>query len=243
MITLIGTNHLLPIKTYLYEQFDIIKPDLICVELDENRYHFMQKSLKQKHSLKHNTDMAAAITYAIEKKIRLELIDKPEEGRFIFSKLPIPFKSRIKNSFKRFFYLIFILFFPWMFTKIKGKNFIQSINNDLHGSENISNPLNDLKKKGLYKQLIEERDDFMSAILMEISENNNSIVAIVGDLHIEGISTKLKNKGIQFKAINLHDYYKDEVTFHDIFPKSNQLLIKDLISIIFMFYLLLLILT
>lgn len=233
MITLIGTAHILPINKYLYEQLDDIQPNVICVELDQQRYQSINKLLNHKNEWKHKTDMPSAIAYANQKGIPLELIDKPiteKESKLLSHH---PFKRKIHSRCRKILFFLLIFSFPWLSIQIMGRKMISNINTFLHQPKKLPNLIDEFNDPEFYHFIIEMRNEIMANKLMMVSKEYDKIVAIVGDSHVEGISKILEKNGIHFSAIHLQEYYEDNVRFQDLFPKNERLIVQDLLFLLF----------
>jgi len=208
MITLIGTIHPISIGKELYDIFSKIKPDFICIELDPKISIILPYLHTNKDSSLHAKDMLYAYEYSKKHNIPYELIDKPgtiEDYWKIKPKLTI--KQRIHLFFLIIPYLIFPLFFKLKLIQDITK-YIKEEKSNIYYSSNKPN------KK--FQELLEIRDKHMASNLIELSQKNKNIVALVGDAHLEGISNILEKEKIEFKTISAKDYIKLPITLKRI---------------------------
>jgi pheromone shutdown protein TraB len=231
MITLIGTAHILNLKNELNEIFNKIKPDVICIELDNKRFKFFNNMLKINEKKNFGIDMLTAISYAKKHNIDTELIDKPDSGDTNKYFKLLSFSQKIKYFIKFILILSFGLFLPYIFLYFSGRKIIKSLNNYMDGKSTDNSE--GRKDSEMYKFLIKERDKHMFDRIKQLSMKYNNIVAVVGDAHINGISTSLDKNKIEFKAIRLKDYIKKPITFHSLaFPNKFKEIFHTSITIL-----------
>jgi len=122
MITIIGTGHVFDLSSNLNSLFDKKKPDLICVELDKDRYNILsmrnsdskqfirlrknvplmyllfmrfQEKTAKKYGVNPGDEMLAAIRYAQVNKLPYEFIDT--NYQFLYNKLINSLKKKKKT--------------------------------------------------------------------------------------------------------------------------------------------------
>jgi pheromone shutdown protein TraB len=226
MIILIGTGHVFDLSNALRVRFDEIKPDVICVELDRQRYQALisnrdqqeknyrgsktpviynllakfQQNMAKQYGVKAGDEMLAAIRYAQSNNIPLELIDL--NAREIFSKM---LKSM---SFTEKFRLFFSGFAGIFVNRGMVEKELENI------EENFDSYLNQISKKfpSIKKTLIDDRNAHMFDRLIKLNEKYERIVACIGDGHVYGISNLLKSKNVEYKTIRLSELKQTDVT-------------------------------
>ncbi len=127
MITLIGTGHVFDLSSALIENLDERQPDVICVELDGQRYNALimkhtspesyknakknvpiiykllarfQDNMAKEYGVNAGDEMLAAIKYAQSHQIPLKLIDMNAQSLFtkMLRSMPISEKFRLLLS-------------------------------------------------------------------------------------------------------------------------------------------------
>ena len=220
MITLIGTGHVFNLTEALYTIFDEKKPNLICVELDSQRYQALlmkqqhpeqyeqaaknapfiyrilarfQENMANEYGVIAGSEMIAAITYAQTYQLPVEFIDM--NAQQIFTKM---WKSmRMSEKLK-----LLLTGFGSLFISKK------TVEKELeHIQENLTTYLDEIGKKfpTIKKTLIDDRNLYMTDKLLKLHETYTTIVACVGDGHIPGMSQLLQSKQIPVETIRLHD--------------------------------------
>ena len=227
MIILIGTGHVFDLSDALRKRFDEIEPDVICVELDRQRYHALlsrknqpeknnksrdkspviynllgkfQESMAKQYGVKAGDEMLAAIGYAQANNLPVELIDL--NAREIFSKM---LKSMsLTEKFRLFFSGVAGFFVN------RGVVEKELVNIE----ENFDSYLNQISKKfpSIKKALIDDRNEHMFDRLIKLNEKYERIVACIGDGHVYGISDLLKSKNVEFKTIRLSELKQTKIT-------------------------------
>jgi len=218
MITLIGTGHVFDLSSALIEKLDERQPDVICVELDGQRYNALitkhtnpephknakknvpiiyrllarfQDNMAKEYGVNAGDEMLTAIKYAHSHQIPLKLIDMNAQSLFtkMLRSMPISEKFRL-----------FLSGFGGIFVskkrvenemkKIEGKfdTYIEQIG--------ISFPT-------IKRTLIDERNNHIAKKLTQLIESHQNIVACIGDGHIPGISKLLSSDNIEYDTIRL----------------------------------------
>ena len=220
MILLIGTGHIFDLTTKLQEIFDEKHPDLICVELDKQRYHALmikkqqpqiakesqknlpfiyrllarfQENMAQEYGVTAGNEMLTAINYAQTHQIPYEFIDMNAQQLFtkMWHTMPIREKLRLLLSGLGGLFV----------SKEKVEEEIQNY------QEDFTTYLDEIGKKfpTIKKTLIDQRNEYMVNKLMKFMENHQQIIAIMGDGHIPGITQLLKEKDIECDTIRLNE--------------------------------------
>ncbi|MEM0467535.1 MAG: TraB/GumN family protein [Candidatus Thermoplasmatota archaeon] len=223
MITLIGTGHIFDLSHALQTIFDEKKPEVIGVELDPYRYQALinrknnihlyhesrknmpliyqllarfQEDMAQEYGVNAGDEMLVAIAYASNHQIPLEFLDVNAHEIFINMWKTMPFREKIKLLFSGFGSLF-----------VSKKHVEQEIQ---HIQENLDHYLTEIGKKfpTIKRVLIDERNEHIAQRLTTLLEKYSSIVACIGDGHIPGISTLLKQKNISFETVRLYELQK-----------------------------------
>jgi len=220
MITLIGTGHVFKLSSQLLNIFDSINPDVLCVELDNQRYQSLmmkqhdpeqykqaaknlpyiyrrlagfQEEMAKRYGVQPGDEMLTTINYAHTHQIPLVCIDMNAQNMF---------KKMIKDlslSEKTRFFLSGIgsIFVP-------KKNIDKEVKNI---TNNVESYLSIIGKKfpTIKKVLIDDRNTYMTNNLLKLHQNYDNIIAILGDGHIKGIENLLLKNNITPKIIRLKE--------------------------------------
>lgn len=230
MITLIGTGHVFNLSQGILEILDEIQPDIIGVELDENRfkglllkkndpekfsqtqknvpflYKFLarfQDSMADEYGVIAGDEMLTAISFAQTHQLPFELLDMNAQRLF---------SSMLKKmSFREKFRLLFSAFGGLFVSKKRVEDELQKI------QHNFDSYMDQIGKKfpTIKYMLIDKRNEYMAEKLIRLSESYEKIVACVGDGHIPGISKIFKDKEIMFKALRLEELRGKNTTQKD----------------------------
>jgi pheromone shutdown-related protein TraB len=220
MITLIGTGHVFNLSAALLSIFDQKQPDMICVELDNQRYQaliikqtdperfeqhqknlpFMyrllsrfQDDMASQYGVIPGSEMLTAISYAQSHQLPMEFIDM--NGQQIFNQMwrTMPLIERL-----RLFLSGFAGFFISKKTVEKEMQQMQ---------QNFDQYLEEIGKKfpTITRTLIDERNTYMANRLLQLHEQYTNIIACVGDGHVPGLSRLIKEKNIETHIIRLQE--------------------------------------
>lgn len=213
-VLLIGTSHVSKeSKDKIIEAFSEFKPDIICIELDQNRYYalmhpekkgkpsirqlgftgyvfaliggFFQKRLGKITGMNPGEEMLLGAKLAKEHKLNLALIDQDAVLTMRNMSKKVRFREKLK---------IVIDLFRGPFLK----DFKMHIDiNKIPEDEIIMRILGLMKKRypGFYKVLIEDRNRYMVKKIYFLMKNNSEkkILVIVGAGHVEGMKKHLKS--------------------------------------------------
>ena len=230
MITLIGTGHVFDLSKQITDIFDQKQPDLLCIELDKQRYQGLmlkqtnpekyqeesknqpmiykllarfQDGLANEYGVKAGQEMITTIEYAQSHQIPLVFIDMNAQNMFskMLKKMSISEKIKIMFSGIGGFF-------------ISKKRVEKELNNI---QENFDVYLNEIGKKfpTIKRVLIDERNSFMGKQLILASEKYEKIIAVVGDGHIPGLIELLKKKELSYETIRLSEIKDKKVEFND----------------------------
>jgi pheromone shutdown protein TraB len=211
-ILVIGTVHVFDLSYELVKIFYEEKPDVICVELDETRYHswlssrkipkdwpffikqfsHMQKKLANKFKVVSGFDMLTAIYFAQAHRVSLEFID-------LDIKTIIDHYKKV-TWFERAFlsYIVILTRIFLFFIGRRGFEFIYKKSGT--GGKGITPFFSTF--------ILNERNNHMANRLRELSKIYEKIVVCVGDQHIPGISVILDNFGLKYRTIKIRDLKK-----------------------------------
>lgn len=213
MITLIGTAHILNLSQVLIKIFDEKQPDMICIELDSKRYNVLinrdlqtknrdtpalykflawfQEKLAREYGVTAGDEMITAIKYAEEHDIPFSMIDMDAQLLFTRMLKSMSILEKIR------------LIFSGLLSLLIGKKQVEKELDYIE--ENFNDFLQEVNKKypTIKKVLIDERNEFMAKKLIELSKEYQDIIAIVGEGHIPGISSILRENNIEVETIRL----------------------------------------
>ena len=218
MITLIGTGHVFDLSSALIENLDEKKPDVICVELDKQRYNTLimkntspesyknakrnapiiykllarfQESMAKEYGVNAGDEMLTAIKYAQSHQIPLEFIDMNAQNLFT--------KMLRSMSMSEKFRLLLSGFGGMFVSKKRVENELKRIEGEFETYiEQIGSKFPTIKRT-----LIDDRNLHMKKKLIQLMENHENIVACIGDGHIPGISKLLSSDNIEYDTIRL----------------------------------------
>jgi pheromone shutdown protein TraB len=220
MITLIGTGHVFDLSSAIIDIFDEKIPDVICVELDRQRYNALmikntdyerykntrknvpliykilarfQDNMAKEYGVNAGDEMLTAIKYAQSHQIPLEFIDMNAQKLFsnMLKSMSISEKLRLLLSGIGGLFV----------SKKKVESELKKIENEFDDYiEKISEKFPTIKRV-----LIDERNSYMTKKLISLSEEKNNIFACIGDGHINGISKLLIQENINFDVIRLKE--------------------------------------
>jgi pheromone shutdown protein TraB len=206
-IFVIGTVHVFDSPYELVKIFYEENPDVICVELDETRYHSwlagekhtnklpfffrqffkMQKGVASRYKVVSGIDMITAIYFANAHRIPLEFIDM-DIKTIIDSYKEVSWLERA--------FLSYIIIVARIVLMVVGKRGFEFIYNK-SGTEGKS-PI-----PFFNKFIVNERNNYMANRLRELSNMYAKIVACMGDQHIPGISVILDSYGLKYRTVKI----------------------------------------
>ena len=220
MITLIGTGHVFDLSSALNAIFDEKQPDVICVELDKQRYNAImmkkhdpkayedakknlpfiyrmlgrfQESMASEYGVNAGDEMLAAINYAQSHGLPAEFIDMNAQNLFIKMWKSMPFSEKFR--------LLLSGFGGLFISKKRVEAELENI------QDNFDVYMEEIGKKfpTIKTTLIDKRNDYMVNRLVRLNENYEKIITCIGDGHVPGISKILKSKDIEFETIRLSE--------------------------------------
>jgi len=220
MITLVGTGHVFNLSQALLKIFDEKKPNTICVELDKQRYNALimktsnpdeykassknlpmvykllarfQDSMAEEYGVSAGDEMLTAINYAQSHQLPVEFIDM--NAQYLFTKMlrSMPLSEKLK--------LLLTGFGGFFVSRKRVEQELDKFEKDLDKYiEQIGEKFPTIKRV-----LIDERNLYMVQKLVEINEQHERVVAVIGDGHVPGLSRLLTEKNITFETIRLSE--------------------------------------
>ena len=203
MITIVGVGHVFDIKAQVREIIVSQMPGAVAVELDPDRYYALQhpqtprnlpptyrilshfqKRLAKEFGGELGAEMIAAIDAAQEIGVEALLIDA--DAGLLFNKLwkEMPFKERV---------FLFLSALTGLFASKKKVE--QELERFSENEEAYLHQFGDTFPT-MKKVLIDDRNRLMAARLADAEAKHGSLVAIVGDGHVDGISTLLAPRSL-----------------------------------------------
>jgi len=216
-IILVPTSHIAKESIQrVKEAIDKEKPDLVAVEMDINRFMAMrkgeassnleiiktlgvttflvyfifksiQKWLGKKVNIFPGSEMMQAVKIAEKKGLKIAFIDRDIRETF----LRIKEISR-REKLKLVWFVVKGLTLGFVLPGKKHKIDLSKV-----PSKDLINQAMKLLRKEfpeLYRALVEERDTYMSKMLMQLSKQFKTIVAVVGAGHYDGLIKRLSMK-------------------------------------------------
>ena len=220
MITLIGTGHVFNLSNQILKIFDEKNPDIICVELDKQRYNAMmtklsnpeeyekagknlpvaykllarfQDNMADEYGVVAGSEMLTAINYAQTHQKPVAFIDMDAQHMFTKMLKTMKLSEKIKlmlTGLGGFF--------------ISKKRVEKELTNFENNFDNYIQQIGE-KFPTIKRVLIDERNIYMVQQITEIKNKYEKIGVVLGDGHIPGISELLKEKNMDFETIRLSD--------------------------------------
>ena len=220
MITLIGTGHVFNLTQPLLNIFDDKQPNIICVELDKQRFNALmlkqsdpegykkmkknvpalykllarfQEGMANEYGVTAGQEMLTSINYARSHQLPIAFIDMNAQRLFNRMLKTMSFSEKIK---------LMLTGFGGLFVSKKR------VEKELKNFEkNFDTYIEQIGKKfpTLKRVLIDERNLYMVQQLAVANEQHEKVIAVVGDGHIPGISRLLENKELDFETIRLSE--------------------------------------
>lgn len=227
MITLIGTGHVFNLSQALLNIFDERQPDIMCVELDKQRYNAMlmkknnpekykeqsknlpiiykllarfQDGMADDYGVMAGQEMLTTIEYAQSHHLPVAFIDM--NAQVLFRKMLRSMSIREKLR------LIFSGFGGFFVSKKRVEKELDKIEGNF---EKYINEIGD-KFPTIKRVLIDDRNQHMVNQLAKANEEYEKIVAVVGDGHIPGLSDLLTKKDIDYEIIRLSELRKFDIS-------------------------------
>ena len=220
MITIIGTGHVFDLSTQLINIFDEKQPDILCIELDKQRFQGLmlrknnpekykqatkdqpilykllsrfQEGMANEYGVQAGEEMMITANYAQSHQLPLALIDM--NAQMLFQKMlkSMSMKEKIKGLFSAVG-SVFI-----------NKKRVEKELDNIH--ENYDTYIDQMEKNfpTIKKILIDDRNKYMVNKIILASEKHENVIAVVGDGHVPGLADLLKQKEIEFETIRLSE--------------------------------------
>ncbi len=198
--------------------FDEKNPDVMCVELDRQRYNALmmklsnpeayreagknlpilykllarfQDSMAKEYGVTAGDEMLTAINYGQSRQIPVEFIDMNAQNLFPRMLKAMPMSEKLKlmlTGFGGFF--------------VSRKRVEKELNNFENNFDKYIEQIGE-KFPTIKRILIDERNMYMVQKLIELGGQHERVVAVVGDGHVPGLSKLLNEKNISFETIRL----------------------------------------
>ncbi len=223
MITLIGTGHVFDLTQPLIKIFDEKQPDVLCIELDKQRYQALmlkktdpegykqasknqpiiykllarfQNTMAKEYGVQAGQEMITTTEYAQSHQIPMAFIDL--NAQTLFSKM-------LKEMTLREKIRIMLSGFTGFFV---SKKKVEEELDRIQG--NFDYYMNEIGKKfpTVKRILIDERNNYMIQQLKTANEQYEKVIAIIGDGHVPGLAELLEKQKIDFETIRLKDLRK-----------------------------------
>ena len=225
MITLIGTGHVFDLSQSILNVFDERQPDIVCVELDKQRYNSLvlrttnpeayqearkntpiiykllarfQDGMAKQYGVEAGDEMMTAINYAKSHQRPVAFIDMNAQHMFSRMLKSMSFSEKIK--------LMSTGFFSFFISK-------KRVEKELEGFEkNFDNYIEQIGDKfpTIKRVLIDERNDYMVNQLVKANEEYDNVIAVIGDGHVPGISKMLESRKLDFETVRLSDLRQEK---------------------------------
>jgi pheromone shutdown protein TraB len=243
MITLIGTGHVFNLNQALIDIFEEKQPELLCVELDKQRYNSLmlkqsdpeeykksernvpilykllarfQEGMANEYGVTAGAEMLTTIDFAKNHQLPLAFIDMNAQN--LFKKMLK--KMTLREKFKLMFSGLGGLFVNKKHVEKELKKIDKNFDKYI---EQIGEKFPTIKHV-----LIDERDKFMVQNLTTANEQYGKIIAVVGDGHIPGLSKLLDKEEIEYETIRLSELRNQKPVERDSSTASFSMEYKEL---------------
>ena len=216
MITLLGVGHVFDIGGRVKEVIRDRRPNVVCIELDDYRYYALthkeeqstgweppmhmllaafQKRIAKMYKVEVGSEMIAAVDAAKEVGARVAFIDM--ESNLVFKRImeEMTFEEKIKFAVS-----LFLGFF------VRKKDVEREL--ERFQMDSSTDMMSTFGKEfpSIKRVLIDERNDYMAAIIRELGKTHERIVVVIGDGHIKGIKKLIEgNFGENIETIRLKE--------------------------------------
>jgi len=229
MITLIGTGHVFNLSQSIVNVFDEKHPDIVCVELDRQRYNALvlrnnnpeayqearkntpiiykllarfQDSMAEEYGVEAGDEMMTAINYAKDHRLPVVFIDLNAQAMFSKMLKSMSFSEKIKlllTGFSSFF--------------ISKKHVEKELDQFEKNFDKYIEQIGD-KFPTIKRVLIDERNEHMVNQIVKAHEEYEKVAVVIGDGHVPGISNLLKSKKLEFEAVRLSELRQQKPVEH-----------------------------
>lgn len=219
MIILVGVGHVFRLRQRIEGLVEERRPDLVCIELDEDRYRFIrqkeregrypsmtvallarfQSRTAEMFGTTVGDEMIAAVDAAQGLGVPHEFIDM--DGYSVMQKL------RREMTWRERF---------WAFIAAIGAQFISKkrIERELKEYEEDPEAYEEELEKSFptFKRvLIDERNAYMAWRIAQSIQTHPQLMAVVGDGHVKGITTHLDEWGLEHEVIRLAEIREEAI--------------------------------
>lgn len=223
MITLIGTGHVFDLTQPLLQIFDEKQPDVLCIELDKQRYNALmlkqtdpekykqaskdqpivykllarfQEGMAEEYGVQAGQEMITTIEYSQSHQLPLAFIDMNAQALFSRMLKQMTFREKIR--------LLFSGFVGFFVSKKKVEKELDKIQGE------FDKYMGEIGKKfpTVKRVLIDERNTYMMQQLKTANEQYEKVIAVVGDGHVPGLVEMLEKQKIDFEIIRLSELRK-----------------------------------
>jgi len=230
MITLVGTGHVFNLSQALLKIFDEKQPDILCVELDKQRYNALmfkqsdpekyreysknlpflykilarfQENMAEEYGVQPGEEMITTINYAQSRQLPLAFIDMNAQHLFIRMLKSMSFREKIR--------MLFSGLAGFFVSKKRVEKELSRL------EDNFDKYIEEIGEKfpTIKRVLVDERNQHMMQQLISANEQYSKVVAVVGDGHIPGLSKLLDKKNIEFETIRLSELRKQDTAVSD----------------------------
>jgi pheromone shutdown protein TraB len=212
VITLVGTGHIFDLRRRIQDEIFRRSPTMVAIELDPGRFQAlrhpeaakggpvlyrmlanMQQKMAGQYGTEAGNEMVAAADAAQDLQVPLALIDRDagEVLRRVWREMGFREKVRAMGA----------LAFGFVAPSRNVEADLERIQDDYAGT------FEELGRKfpTIRRVVIDERDDHMANTLADLAKSQSSLVAILGDGHIDGIAKRLASRGVEFETVRLRD--------------------------------------
>jgi pheromone shutdown protein TraB len=218
MITLVGVGHVFQLRQRIEGLVEQRRPDLVCIELDEDRYRYIrqkeregrypsmtvallarfQSRTAEMFGTTVGDEMIAAVDAAQELGVPHEFIDM--DGYYVMQKL------RREMTFREKF---------WAFMAAIGAQFISKKRIERELKEYEENPEAYEEELGrrfptFKRVLIDDRNAHMAGRIAQSTTTHPMVMAVVGDGHVKGIIQHLDQWGLPHEVIRLAEMREED---------------------------------
>jgi len=222
MITLVGVGHVFQLRNRIEGLVQSRRPDLVCIELDEDRYRFIRQKEKEgrypsmtvallarfqtKTAEMFGTtvgdEMIAAVDAAQGLSVPHEFIDM--DGYSVMQRLRR--EMTVKERF-------------WAFVAAIGAQFItkKRIEEELRQYQEDPEAYEEEMERRFptFKRvLIDERNAYMAMRIAQSNSTHPYVMAVVGDGHVKGITHHLESWGLPHEVIRLSEMREGSPSEH-----------------------------
>ncbi len=219
MITLVGVGHVFQLRQRIEAMVEHQRPDLVCIELDEDRYRYIRQKEREGRYPSMTVallarfqtrtaemfgstvgdEMIAAVDAAQELGVPHELIDM--DGYTVLQKL-----RREMTLRERF----------WAFVAAIGAQFISKKRIERELQEYEEDPEayeEELERRfpTFKRVLIDDRNAYMAGRIAQSTTTHPNVIAFVGDGHVRGITQHLDHWGLPHEVIRLSEIRDEDI--------------------------------